>query len=159
MPAKRCTAWRAIARIIAWSPPSSARMSRWAISSAVSESIPPEPPRPSAWPCSSCIARHMSSASEPSPSTRRYCGPRRLKYTSNTVSNERQWALFFTSVAPRAYLNASRSSIGMCCTASIASRFSVRLTGRPALRSSTTKPLSSSIIFERGAGASRSVIT
>ena len=81
----------------------------------------------------------------------RYSGPRRLKYTSNTVSNARQWELFLISVAPRAYLNASRSSIGMCCTASMASRFSVRLTGSPALRSSTTKPLSKPNIDERGA--------
>src|SRR5262249_49112146 len=57
-----------------------------------------------------------------------------------TVSNARQCALFFTIVAPSAYLNASRSSIGMCCTASIASRFSVSDTGMPALRSSATKP-------------------
>ncbi len=35
IPAKRCTDWRAIARIIAWSPPSSACINRWAISSAV----------------------------------------------------------------------------------------------------------------------------
>ena len=76
----------------------------------------------------------------------RNCEPRRLKYTSNTVSNARQWVLFFTSVAASAYLNASRSSSGMCFTASIASRFSVRLTGRPACRSSWMKPASSSVI-------------
>ena len=58
---------------------------------------------------------------------RPYSAPRSEKYTSNTVSNARQWALFFTSVAASAYLNASRSSIGMWVTASMASRFSVRL--------------------------------
>src|SRR5690606_11541735 len=36
----------------------------------------------------------------------------------------------------------------MCCTASIASRFSVRLTGSPALRSSTTNPANRSSIDE-----------
>ena len=61
-----------------------------------------------------------------------YSLPRSEKYTSKTVSNAFQWAAFFTSVAARAYLNASRSSSGMCLTASMASRFSVRLTGRPA---------------------------
>ena len=41
--------------------------------------------------------------------------------------------MFFTSVAASAYLNASRSSSGMCSTASMASRFSVRLTGQAGL--------------------------
>jgi hypothetical protein len=36
----------------------------------------------------------------------------------------------------------------MCCTASIASRFSVSDTGSPALRSSTTKPARRSIIVD-----------
>ena len=72
--------------------------------------------------------------------------PRSEKYTSNTVSKARQWAWFFTSVAASAYLNASRSSSGMCLTASMASRFSVRLTGRPASRSSWMNPASSSVI-------------
>jgi hypothetical protein len=81
-----------------------------------------------------------------SPLASLYSGPRSEKYTSNTVSNERQCELFFTSVAASAYLNASRSSIGMWRTASIASRFSVRLTGSPALRSSTTNPASRSSI-------------
>ncbi len=73
---------------------------------------------------------------------RRCCtgDPRSEKYTSKTVSKAFQWALFFTRVAARAYLNASRSSSGMCCTASMASRFSVRLTGRPAARSSCDEP-------------------
>src|ERR1700736_3136337 len=60
------------------------------------------------------------------------------------VSKAFQWELFLTSVAARAYLNASRSSRGMCWTASIASRFSVRLTGSPADRSSWMKPASTS---------------
>src|SRR4051794_23544245 len=119
-------------------------MRRFIISSGVSDSMPPPPePRPSPCCCSSCISRHISSSSE-SPSTSLYSGPRRLKYTSNTVSNARQCELFFTIVAPSAYLNASRSSMGMCCTASIASRFSVNETGSPALRSSLTKPASRS---------------
>ena len=110
-------------------------------SSGVRPSIAP-PPLPSPWPCSCCIWRMKSarSPSAPSPSEIAYSGPRRLKYTSNTVSKERQCEWFFTRVAPSAYLNASRSSSGMCITASIASRFSVRLTGSPALRSSTMKP-------------------
>src|SRR5579859_2482353 len=68
------------------------------------------------------------------------------KYTSKMVSNAFQCALFLTSVAARAYLNASRSSSGMCCTASIASRFSVRLTGSPAERSSWMNPARTSSI-------------
>ena len=76
----------------------------------------------------------------PSPSVMLYWAPRKLKYTSKTVSKARQWELFFTNVAPRAYLNASRSSRGMCCNASMASKFSVRLTGRPAFLSSTMNP-------------------
>ena len=50
---------------------------------------------------------------------------------------------------PSAYLNASRSSSGMCCTASIASRFSVSYTGSPASRSSSMNPASSSSIGRR----------
>ena len=73
-----------------------------------------------------------------------YCLPRSEKYTSNTVSKARQWALALMSVAASAYLNASRSSSGMCFTASMASRFSVRLTGSPASRSSRMNPFSSS---------------
>ena len=66
--------------------------------------------------------------------------PRNAKYTSNTVSKVFQCAWFFTNVAPSAYLNASRSSIGMWPTASIASRFSVSDTGNPAARSSWMNP-------------------
>src|SRR5258705_5228507 len=56
-------------------------------------------------------------------------------------------------VAPSAYLNASRSSMGMCCTASMASRFSVSDTGRPALRNSVTKPAKrSSMVVKHGVG-------
>ena len=76
------------------------------------------------------------------PSTDVGIRPRIEKYTSKMVSNAFQWALFFTRVAASAYLNASRSSSGMWRTASMASRFSVRLTGIPALRSSLTKPAS-----------------
>src|SRR5256885_9893065 len=67
-------------------------------------------------------------------------GPRSEKYTSKTVSNAFQWALLFTSVAPKAYLKASRSSSGMWRTASVASRFSVNETGSPADRSSEMNP-------------------
>ena len=85
----------------------------------------------------------------PSPSEMEYSGPRRLKYTSKTVSKERQCALFFTNVAPSAYLKASRSSNGMCEIACIASRFSVRLTGRPAFLNSVMNPARSSSIGQR----------
>ncbi len=78
--------------------------------------------------------------------------PRREKYTSKIVSNAFQWAWFLTSVAARAYLNASRSSSGMCRTASIASRFSVSDTGSPAARSSWMKPaIRSSMVPPRAA--------
>src|SRR5262245_21317597 len=111
-------------------------------SSGVRLSMAPPPMRPSPCRSSSCISRQKSSES---PSSSWYCGPRRLKYTSNTVSKARQCALFFTSVAARAYLKASRSSIGMWVTASMASRFSVSETGRPAARSSRMKPAMRSI--------------
>src|SRR3954471_17801771 len=86
----------------------------------------------------------MSAMSPSSPSPGEYSAPRSEKYTSKTVSKDFQWAWFFTSVAASAYLNASRSSRGMCWTASMASRFSVRLTGSPALRSSWMNPVNRS---------------
>ncbi|CAB4966765.1 unannotated protein [freshwater metagenome] len=91
----------------------------------------------------------ISGRSSPPPPSE-YSLPLSEKYTSNTVSNARQWVLFFTNVAASAYLNASRFSIGMCVMASIASRFSVRLTGNPAARSSTMNPDRSSSIGEEG---------
>ena len=64
MPAKRCTACLASARIIAWSPFISADISIWASSSGVSESIdPPWVALPSPWRICSCISRHISSRS------------------------------------------------------------------------------------------------
>ena len=121
----------------------SARMSMLASSSGVSASRPP-PPAPLPSPCPSrawsCSSRQNSSACSSLGLTMLYCEPRSEKYTSKMVSNTRQCEEFFTSVAPRAYLNASRSSIGITLTASMASRFSVRLTGRPARRNSATKP-------------------
>ena len=130
---------------MAWSPFIKAFISICAISSGVRLSIPPEDPLPSPCCICSCISRHICSSSSSEPSTILYSGPRNEKYTSKTVSNERQWALFLTIVAPNAYLNASRSSRGMCRTASMASRFSVSETGSPALRSSWTNPESRSI--------------
>src|SRR5688572_26999254 len=56
-------------------------------------------------------------------------------------------------VAASAYLSASRSSSGMWRTASIASMFSLRLTGMPAARSSPMKPASSSSMGEVWGGA------
>src|SRR4051794_27593766 len=91
--------------------------------------------------CSNSSSRSLKSSSSPS-SPIAYSLPRSEKYTSNTVSYARQCVLFFTSVAASAYLNASRSEIGMWRTASIASRFSVRLTGSPASRNSWMKPAS-----------------
>src|ERR687897_1045981 len=107
--------------------------------------MPPAPRSPSCCSASSPISSSRSGSSAICSSVSAYSRPRNEKYTSNTVSNTRQWAAFFTSVAPSAYLNASRSSRGTCCTAAIASRFSVRLTGRPAVRSSTMTPDSSSV--------------
>ena len=101
--------------------------------------------------CSRSSSRSPRSSSSPS-SPMAYSLPRSEKYTSNTVSNARQCALFFTSVAASAYLNASRSDSGMWRTACIASRFSVRLTGRPASRNSCMKPASSERIGSPVAG-------
>ena len=61
-----------------WSPFISAFISRFIISSGVSESIPPPPALPSPCCWASCISRHISSMSV-SPSTSLYSGPRRLK--------------------------------------------------------------------------------
>src|SRR3954453_18164210 len=109
--------------------------------------------------CSIRSSRSLRSRLSPS-SPIAYSLPRSEKYTSNTVSNARQCVLFFTSVAASAYLNASRSEIGMWRTASIASRFSVRLTGRPASRSSWMNPASSDRIGAPvAAGASTSAAT
>src|SRR5687767_11183711 len=110
---------------------------------------PPWPSPAGRSPMSDCSssARSSSVASVPSPMA--YSGPRSEKYTSKTVSNAFQWALLFTSVAASAYLKASRSSSGMCLTASMASRFSVRETGRPARRSSWMNPVSRSSIVSR----------
>src|SRR3954447_13202147 len=108
------------------------------------------PPLPS--PCCGSPSRArliISSISSSPPSSILYSAPRIEKYTSKMVSKAFQCALFFTRVAPRAYLNASRSSSGMCWSASMASRFSVRLTGRPAARSSWMKPARRSIIALR----------
>ena len=140
MPAKRCTDCLANAFIMAWSPFISAFINISAISSGVRPSmLPPLWPLPSPCICKSCCSRHNSSFSLPSWAML-YSGPRNEKYTSKMVSNARQWFWLFTNVAASAYLNASRSSIGISLTASIASKFSVRLTGKPALRSSTIKP-------------------
>src|SRR5437588_12901486 len=84
----------------------------------------------------------------PSLSSMLYSEPRSEKYTSKMVSNSFQWALFLTSGAPRAYLNASRSSSGMCLIASMASRFSVSETGSPAPLSSWMNPESRSSISQ-----------
>src|SRR3954447_2857729 len=105
--------------------------------------------------CSNISSRSPRSISSPS-SPMAYSLPRSEKYTSNTVSNARQWVLFFTSVAANAYLNASRSNSGMCRTACIASRFSVRLTGNPASRSSWMKPASNERIGSPISGATAS---
>src|SRR5262245_58567250 len=117
-----------------------------ASSSGVSCSPPPPPPRCSpSWPSISPMSSSRSAMAWACSSVSAYSRPRSEKYTSKTVSNTRQCEAFFTSVAPRAYLKASRSSRGMCWMAAMASRFSVRLTGRPAVRSSTMKPDSSSV--------------
>src|SRR3546814_13787679 len=48
--------------------------------------------------------------------------------------------------------------MGMCFTASIASRFSVRLTGRPAWRSSCMNPASSSVMAKPDARSASIVV-
>src|SRR4051812_22249006 len=106
---------------------------------------PSVPWSPSPSPSMSSRSSARSSASSPMA----WWPPRSEKYTSKTVSKAFQWAWFFTSVAASAYLNASRSSRGMCWTASMASRFSVRLTGSPALRSSWMKPVNRSSMRRR----------
>src|ERR1041385_8533469 len=50
------------------------------------------------------------------------------------------WSACLTSVVDSAVLNAARSASGTCSSARMASRFSVIDTGRPAARSSWTKP-------------------
>src|SRR6185437_8289070 len=65
---------------------------------------------------------------------------RTAKNTSKAVSKARQCDELFTSVAASAYFRPSRSSSGMCLTASAASRCSVSETGKPERRSSVTKP-------------------
>src|SRR5829696_2555343 len=145
MPAYRRTAWRASAFIMASLPCWSALNSISASSSGVMASPMPPAPRWSPSPCASFIISSRSPMASDCSSVSAYSRPRKEKNTSNTVSNTRQWLAFFTSVAASAYLNASRSSSGMCCTAAMASRFSVKLTGSPATRSSAMNPPSSSV--------------
>ena len=78
------------------------------------------------WSKSACASAPSSPPSPPSTP-----GLKIEKYTSNTVSNTLWWPWCFTSVAPSAVLNASRSSSGTYSTARIASRFSVIDTGQP----------------------------
>ena len=89
------------------------------------------------WRCCSCICLLSAprAARRARRRRRRRCGTAARAARSRPRTPSRTPAsgvLFFTSVAPSAYLNASRSSSGMCLTASMASRFSVRLTGSPA---------------------------
>src|SRR5262245_16734084 len=159
MPAYRFTAWRATARMSASLPFNSDRWSISASSSGVIWSPPPLPCIPSAacsrsWSISSSRLPISSSPSSPMA----YSLPRSEKYTSNTVSKARQCWLFLTNVAASAYLNASRSSRGMWRTAAIASRFSVRLTGSPASRSSWMKPASNDRIGTPVVGSAGSAI-
>ncbi len=65
---------------------------------------------------------------------------RTAKNTSNAVSKARQCEDDLTRVAASAYFRPSRSSSGMCLTASAASRCSVNDTGKPERRSSVTNP-------------------
>ena len=151
MPAKRFTDWRATARIMRLVALLERLISISASSSGVMASMAPPPP---------AAGPRRPGRPGAVPSARRWPRPGRCrgrastrargseKYTSNTVSKARQCELFFTSVAASAYLNASRSSSGMCWTASMASRFSVRLTGSPASRSSWMNPASSSLSAE-----------
>src|SRR3954447_13850897 len=111
-------------------------------------SSPPPLPSP-CWGSPSRARLIISSISLSPPSSILYSAPRIEKYTSKMVSKAFQCALFLTRVAPSAYLNASRSSSGMCWSASMASRFSVRLTGSPALRSSWMKPVNRSSMRRR----------
>src|SRR5580658_8382039 len=117
-----------------------------ASSSGVIPSPPPPPCHDRRWPCAPpCPEACSSSDSSPSsPSSSPSAPPRppvrTAKYTSKAVSKARQCEDDFTSVAARAYFSASRSSSGICLTASAASRCSVNETGRPERRSSVTKP-------------------
>src|SRR5271163_4162408 len=96
---------------------------------------PGEPPGPDCSPSSSSPSSPPSTPSgPPAPPVRS------AKKTSKAVSKARQCEDDFTSVAASAYFSASRSSSGMCLTASAASRCSVNETGRPERRSSVTKP-------------------
>ncbi len=134
MPANWVTAIDASRRSSSRSMRISASMSICASSSRVR--FPPPPPDPAS---PDIPSRSSSSRSKPSPSSSTP-GLYSEKYTSKTVSNAFQWWWCFTSVAPSAALNTSRSAMSTCSTARIASRFSVIETGKPADRSSWTKP-------------------
>src|SRR5580700_6626075 len=129
----------------------SADMSDLNSSSASSSGVMPSPPPPPfherPWPGmrpSSPGAPSLSVSPSPSPSSSPSSPApppgRTAKNTSKAVSKARQCDELFTSVAASAYLRPSRSSRGMCWTASAASRCSVSETGSPERRSSVTKP-------------------
>src|SRR6202034_2917585 len=130
--------------------PASAESSDLKSISASSSGVMPSPPPPlcherrcpCAPPCPEGCSPSDSSPSSPSSSPSAPPRPpvRTAKYTSKAVSKARQCEDDFTSVAASAYFSASRSSSGMCLTASAASRCSVNETGRPERRSSVTKP-------------------
>src|SRR6202453_3547851 len=130
--------------------PASAESSDLKSISASSSGVMPSPPPPlcherrcpCAPPCPEGCSPSDSSPSSPSSSPSAPPRPpvRTAKYTSKAVSKARQCEDDFTSVAASAYFSASRSSSGICLTASAASRCSVNETGRPERRSSVTKP-------------------
>src|SRR5271156_6730675 len=128
----------------------SAEMSDFNKSSASSSGVMPSPepppfherPWPGPPPCPLALwSLSVSPSSSPSPSPSAVPAPvRTAKKTSKAVSKARQCEDDFTKVAASAYFRLSRSSRGMCLTASAASRCSVSETGSPARRSSVTKP-------------------
>src|ERR1700722_10895778 len=117
--------------------------------SASSSGVMPSPPPPlcherrcpcpAPWP-EACSASSSLSSFPSSPPAPPRPPPRTAKNTSKAVSRARQCEEDFTRVAANAYFSASRSSSGMCLTASAASRCSVSETGSPERRSSVTKP-------------------
>src|SRR5271155_282451 len=130
--------------------PASAEISDLKSISASSSGVMPSPPPPLCherrWPCEppcpEACSPSSSSPSSPPPSPPAPPAPpvRTAKNPSKAVSKARQCEDDFTSVAASAYFSASRSSNGMCLTASAASRCSVRETGSPERRSSVTNP-------------------
>src|SRR5437763_332294 len=146
-------AWRLTAAAAKARRASGSRMARISMAASSSgEASPPAPPPGIIPGIGAPPPGRPPAPSAPSSSPSKANGWR-AKYTSKRMLKTFSWSACLTSVVCSAVLNVARSSMGMCSSARMASRFSVIDTGNPAARSSWTKPDSRSSM-RPGAGTS-----